>query len=58
MLRSEIKNNEHREHLCHDSERILDIICFEIRAAISIIDPELICIRSEMTPDLEKIKES
>ena len=57
LLRSQIKNNEHREHCCYDSERILDIICFEIRAAISIADPELICIRSEMTPDLEKIKE-
>ena len=30
----------------------------EIRAAISVIDPELICVRSEMTPDLEKIKDN
>lgn len=57
LMRSQIENHEHREHLCNDSERILEIICFEIRAAISIADPELICVRSEMTPDLEKIKE-
>ena len=57
LMRSQIENNEHREHLCNDAERILEIICFEIRAAISIADPELICVRSEMTPDLEKIKE-
>ena len=29
---------------------------FEIRAGISVVDPELICLRSAMTPDVEKVK--
>ena len=39
-----------------DWEKIPEIVAREIRAAISVIDPEIICVRSEMTPDLEKIK--
>ena len=57
LLYSHIEKDEWREHLCDDVDRILDIICFEIRAGICIADPELICIRSEMTPNLDAIKE-
>ena len=39
-----------------EPEKVLDAISFEIRAGIAIVDPELICVRSELTPDLEKIK--
>mgnify|MGYP003571279186 CR=1 FL=1 len=39
-----------------DWKKVPDTIAREIRAAISVTDPELICVRSEMTPDLEKIK--
>jgi len=44
------------KHKIINWEKIPDMIAREIRAAISVIDPELICVRSEMTPDLEKIK--
>ena len=57
LLYSQIEKDEWREHLCDDVDKLLEIICFEIRAGICIADPELICIRSEMTPDLEAIKE-
>ena len=40
-----------------DLEKILNGVGFEIRAGISVIDPEVICLRSEMTPDLEQVKE-
>ena len=39
-----------------DFEKIPQFIDRELRAVISILDPEIICVRSEMTPDLEKIK--
>ena len=57
MMFSQIPREEWRDHLCYDVDRILEIISLDIRAAISIVDPELICIRSEMTPDLQAIKE-
>ena len=57
LLYSQIEKDEWREHLCDDVDKLLEIICFEIRAGICIADPELICIRSEMTPDLDAIKE-
>ena len=57
LLYSQIEKDEWLEHLCDDVDKLLEIICFEIRAGICIADPELICIRSEMTPDLEAIKE-
>ena len=28
----------------------------EIRAGIAVVDPEVICLRSEMTPNLEEVK--
>jgi len=40
-----------------DWSKIPDIVAREIRAGISVVDPELICIRSEMTPFISKLKE-
>jgi len=39
-----------------DLDKILDGVTFEIRAGIAVADPEVVCLRSEMTPDLEKVK--
>ena len=38
-------------------EKVFNAVTFEIRAGIALTDPEVICLRSDMTPDLEKIKE-
>ncbi len=40
-----------------DLDKILDGVAFEIRAGISVVDPDLICLRCQMTPDIEKVKE-
>ena len=40
-----------------DWSRVPEIVAREIRAGISIVDPELVCVRSEMTPYLSQIKE-
>ena len=45
------------KNLITDPEEILDTVTFEIRAGISVVDPELICLRSPMTPDIEKVKD-
>jgi len=39
-----------------DLDKILDGVTFEIRAGIAVVDPEVVCLRSEMTPDLEEVK--
>ena len=40
-----------------DLEQVLDGVASEILAGISVIDPDIICLRSEMTPDLEQVKD-
>ncbi len=40
-----------------DWSKVPEILAREIRAGISVVDPELICVRSEMTPYLSRIKE-
>ncbi|MBQ7704955.1 MAG: ROK family protein [Selenomonadaceae bacterium] len=40
-----------------DLDKILDGVAFEIRAGISVVDPDLICLRCQMTPDIEKVKD-
>ncbi|MBO4401537.1 MAG: ROK family protein [Selenomonadaceae bacterium] len=40
----------------YDLDKILDGVAFEIRAGISVVDPDLICLRSPMTPDIERVK--
>ena len=42
---------------CFDVDRILEIISREIRSAIGVVDPEVICVRSELTPNMQKIRE-
>ncbi len=44
-------------HIMTDLEKVLDGVAFEIRAGISVVDPDLICLRSAMTPDIEKVKD-
>ena len=39
-----------------DTEKIADYVAFEIRAGISVLDPEVVCVRCEITPDTEKLK--
>ena len=39
-----------------DLDKVLDGVAFEIRAGISVVDPDLICLRCQMTPDIEKVK--
>ena len=39
-----------------DLDKVLDGVAFEIRAGISVVDPDLICLRCAMTPDIEAIK--
>ena len=40
-----------------DWSKVPEIIARELRAGISVVDPELICIRSEMTPYLRTIRD-
>ncbi len=58
IMHTQLERIEYREHLCYDVEKILQSLSIEILAAISVVDPELICIRSEMTPDIEQIRET
>ena len=57
IMQSVVDAADWEENNIVDPVKVLDAISFEIRAAISIIDPQLICVRSELTPDLEKIKD-
>ena len=38
-------------------DKILEIVSREVRSAIGTVDPELICVRSELTPNMQKIRE-
>lgn len=51
-----IPRNEWREHHCADVDRVLELVSLEIRTGISVIDPELVCLRCEMTPDIGRVK--
>ena len=57
VMKSIIPKDEWNNFYITDLEKILDAVTFEIRTGISVIDPELICLRSPMTPDIEKIKD-
>ncbi|MBO4401536.1 MAG: ROK family protein [Selenomonadaceae bacterium] len=46
-----------RRYQIIDWSKVPDIIAREIRAGISVVDPELVCIRSEMTPYISQIRE-
>ena len=39
-----------------NTEKVLESLLVEIRIGISVVDPEVICLRSDMTPELEEIK--
>ena len=57
MMQSVVAPEDWAKNFVADPEKVLDAISFEIRAGIAIIDPQLICVRSPMTPDIEKIKD-
>lgn len=57
VMKSIIPKDDWNNFYITDLEKILDAVTFEIRTGISVIDPELICLRSPMTPDIEKIKD-
>ncbi len=57
MMQSVVAPEDWAKNFVADPEKVLDAISFEIRAGISIVDPQLICVRSPMTPDIEKIKD-
>ena len=42
---------------CFDLDRMMNIVTFGIRSAIGVVDPELILVRSELTPNMQKIRE-
>ncbi|MBR2214435.1 MAG: ROK family protein [Selenomonadaceae bacterium] len=50
-----LTKDEWERHTEPDSERIYDMLLFQITAGIAVMDPELICVRSEMATDMEKI---
>ena len=57
VMKSIVSNEDWENFYITDLDKILDSVTFEIRTGISVIDPELICLRSPMTPDLDKIKD-
>ena len=57
IMQSVVDAEDWEENNIVDPVKVLDAISFEIRAGIAIVDPQLICVRSELTPDLEKIKD-
>ena len=57
IMKSIVDAADWEENNLVDPEKVLNHITFEIRAAIAIVDPQLICVRSPMTPDIEKIKD-
>lgn len=42
---------------CADVDKMHEILSFEIRGAIGVADPEAICVRSELTPNMQKLRE-
>lgn len=57
VTRSFVSKEDWDNHLMMDLDKVLDGVALEIRAGIAVIDPEIICLRSPMTPDLEKVKD-
>lgn len=60
LLYTAMPHNAWREHCvdhCADMEIINYYISMSIRAGISIVDPEVVVVRSEMIPDMEKLKQ-
>jgi cellobiose-specific phosphotransferase system component IIB len=56
-MRSVLSKSDWDSYYMTDLEKVLDTVSFEIRAGISVVDPEVICLRSPMTPDIEKVKD-
>lgn len=57
VMKSVVSPEDWALNFIADFDKVLESISFEIRAGIAIVDPDLICVRSPLTPDLEKIKD-
>lgn len=57
VTESFVSKEDWNRHVLEDLEKALEGVAFEIRAGIAVIDPELICLRSPMTPDIERVKD-
>ena len=57
VTKSFVSKEDWEGHTMFDLDKALDGVALEIRAGIALIDPELICLRSPMTPDIEKVKD-
>ena len=56
VMQSFVSKEDWGNYTLYDLEKILDGVTLEIRAGIAVVDPEVICLRSEMTPNLEEVK--
>lgn len=56
LLYTAMEPREWREHQCADLEKIAKYISMAIRAGISVLDPEVIMVRSEMLADMDRLK--
>ena len=57
VTKSFVSKEDWAGHVMMDLDKVLDGVTLEIRAGIAVIDPEVICLRSPMTPDIEKVKD-
>ena len=55
-MQSFVSKEDWKKYTLYDLEKILDGVALEIRAGIAVVDPEVICLRSDMTPDIEEVK--
>lgn len=55
-MESFVEYEDWQKNFTIDPEKVLESLSVEIRIGISVIDPEVICLRSDMTPDLEEVK--
>ena len=56
LLYTAMEHSEWREHQCADLDRIAKYISIAIRAGISVLDPEVVMVRSEMLADMDRLK--
>lgn len=55
-MESFVEYEDWQKNFTIDPEKVLESLSVEIRIGISVIDPEVICLRSDMTPNLEEVK--
>ena len=55
-MQSFLSKEDWEKNFMINPEKVLESLLVEIRIGISVVDPEVICLRSDMTPELEEIK--